>query len=746
MATSNADRDKAKRDDDLPAVASDFEVEVPPLSYQITRGIFSTALDIFFRDITQRGAHKIPEKGPVIFVCAPHANQFVDPLVLIKHAGRQVGFLAAKKSMDKFWIGLFARSVGSIPVVRPQDLAKAGEGRVYLADPVNNPLILSGEGTKFTEKVHPRSIISCGGATLEVVEVLSDTSLKFKNPVAAPKSLAILTASKDGQKGASYKITPHVDQSQMFSTVIKRLKDGGCVGIFPEGGSHDRSEFLPLKPGVAMMALGAMAEHEGLDVKVVPCGLNYFHADKFRSRGVIEFGDPIDIPAEYVKKYREGGTDRRVAVGSLLDDIFKGLKSVAVTAPDYETLMVLQAARRLYKPIHTKLSLDQTLVLTRRFGEGFNKYRSEPAVQELFVRVQEYNKLLEYYGVRDHQVMKTSFGGVRALLMLLRRFAELLFLFTLAAPGVFMHLPIALVARSISKKKAIEAKRDSSVKLEGRDVIATWKILVALVLTPLCYTFYNLIFFLYLFFFTSYTPRARGWACLFFSIICPSFGWAAVRASEIGFDILKSLRPLFLAILPRSTEPLRLMRTDLTARLNAIIDDLGPGLFGGDRAEFEASRIIRPEDISYSEVLAGRMNKYGRHAGKDILRWEQVDSCEVDDDVFLFRDENSGGVKGTRRSASGTRRRSDAHNLRIIKLQLEHPTRMPPVFQIKQEIARFKVPDFEGFIVGSRNHSPSTELEGTHELGVPSQGVQLGPSVDVPDFNGLIDKKKDKKC
>ncbi len=37
--------------------------------------------------------------------------------------------------------------------------------------------------------------------------------------------------------------------------VFDHLLDDGCIGIFPEGGSHD---LLPLKAGVAVMALGAM--------------------------------------------------------------------------------------------------------------------------------------------------------------------------------------------------------------------------------------------------------------------------------------------------------------------------------------------------------------------------------------------------------------------------------------------------------------------------------------------------------
>jgi hypothetical protein len=32
-------------------------------------------VDIFFREIRSRGSYRIPRRGPVIFVAAPHANQ-----------------------------------------------------------------------------------------------------------------------------------------------------------------------------------------------------------------------------------------------------------------------------------------------------------------------------------------------------------------------------------------------------------------------------------------------------------------------------------------------------------------------------------------------------------------------------------------------------------------------------------------------------------------------------------------------
>lgn len=86
------------------------------------------------------------------------------------------------------------------------------------------------------------------------------------------------------------------------------------------------------------MALGALAENPDCGVKIVPCGMNYFHAHKFRSRAVVEFGTPIEIPPETVEMYKRG--ERREAIAQVLDTVYQGLVTVTVTSPDYDTLMV----------------------------------------------------------------------------------------------------------------------------------------------------------------------------------------------------------------------------------------------------------------------------------------------------------------------------------------------------------------------------------------------------------------------
>jgi len=88
------------------------------------------------------------------------------------------------------------------------------------------------------------------------------------------------------------------------------------------------------------MALGALAATPGLKIQIIPTGLSYFHPHKFRSRAVIEFGAPLNIPQILVDDFEKGGDNKKAAITAVLNLIFDGLKAVTVRAPDYDTLMV----------------------------------------------------------------------------------------------------------------------------------------------------------------------------------------------------------------------------------------------------------------------------------------------------------------------------------------------------------------------------------------------------------------------
>ena len=243
--------------------------------YQFLRFIFQCLLNLFFRyfclifsEIVYRNKHKIPKHLPTIFVIAPHHNQFVDPLMVITASDRPIGFLAAAKSMRRLVVGFFSRALKAIPVERGQDLVFKGSGQVMF----NSETGLTGFNTKFTTELEPRFTLTIESITVEIVEIISDTKLVIKEVELEFSALI--------DRKISYKVTPYINQHDMFKSVIERLKTNGCVGIFPEGGSHDRSEFLPLKAGVSIMALAAMSENPNLNVQIVPVGLSYFHADR----------------------------------------------------------------------------------------------------------------------------------------------------------------------------------------------------------------------------------------------------------------------------------------------------------------------------------------------------------------------------------------------------------------------------------------------------------------------------------
>lgn len=317
--------------------------------------------------------------------------------------------------------------------MRPQDLAENGIGRIHLLNPKSDPLKITGIDTKFTQQLSAMDsiILPRNSGKLQIVQVVSDTEIIIKSEVKERRALDHLMKSA----GTAYKCLPHIDQDEVYEKVYSELNNGRCITIFPEGGSHDRAEMLPFKAGVTIMALGAMAKYPGLDVKIVPCGLNYFHAHRFRSRAVIEFGNPITISPDMVEQFKNGGQDKRDACSTLLDTIFYALKSVTVNAANEQTLMVIQAARRLYKPAHRKLHIAQVVDLNRRFVIGYNLYKDDPRVIEMKEKVLAYNQLLKYHGLRDHQVPEINLRGWRTFFLLNYRVGVLIVWGLLSFPG-----------------------------------------------------------------------------------------------------------------------------------------------------------------------------------------------------------------------------------------------------------------------------------------------------------------------
>uniref|UniRef100_A0AAV1VGP2 Phospholipid/glycerol acyltransferase domain-containing protein n=1 Tax=Peronospora matthiolae TaxID=2874970 RepID=A0AAV1VGP2_9STRA len=522
--------------------------------YRCTRVFLNSILSISFKSVDLIGLDNVPTEGPVIFT-GNHANQFVDGLVVMMTSPRKVGFMIAEKSWHMPVVGHLARIMGCIPVVRPQDSVAVGVGTVKLArgeavapassssGGVNSgkpQWLVQGEGTSFAKQMTPGDQIRFkgksvkdSGSPVKIVQVLNDTQVLLSSPLKKGNGELVVEST-------AFEILKRVDQSVTFAKVYEHLKRGNCIGIFPEGGSHDRTDLLPLKAGVAIMALGVKDKYN-INVPVVPVGLNYFRGHRFRGRVTVEFGTPITVDQELMKKY---GQDKRAACNSFLHRVEESMRSVIVTTPSYGVMQEVLTARRLFQRSGVRLSAKETQDLNRRFAEGYKVLRDVPEAQEDLAGLQHkldtYYKTLQKMGLKDHQVPYIPWWTIHDVLG--SALYGLLILLLASIPSFILNAPVGLLARYVANTAQKKALEGSKVKVLARDVILSKKIQFSIVAVPL-------LWFIYLVAAVAFT--SWYWSSIMLLMVSlPVFSFFGVRSVEAGMIELKTVRPLFYRLLP----------------------------------------------------------------------------------------------------------------------------------------------------------------------------------------------------
>ncbi len=153
----------------------------------------------------------------------------------------------------------------------------------------------------------------------------------------------------------------------MFSACHDALLDGGVIGLFGEGASHDLPGLLEMKTGAARIALGTNTE-----VTIVPVGLVYDDRARFRSRALAYVGEPI-----VVRGSTNGDADRD-ATRALTTQIGEALSIVAPTWDDWEAHDDASIAARLLVADDASVELGPALVALNQAVD-----RQDEAAEEL---------------------------------------------------------------------------------------------------------------------------------------------------------------------------------------------------------------------------------------------------------------------------------------------------------------------------------------------------------------------------
>jgi glycerol-3-phosphate O-acyltransferase / dihydroxyacetone phosphate acyltransferase len=116
------------------------------------------------------------------------------------------------------------------------------------------------------------------------------------------------------------------------------LKTDKAITIFPEGKSHSEPQLTEIKTGAARIAY--RAAKLGAKVRIVPVGLTYQQKHRFRSRVLIQVGQPISVD--------DPKADEVEWVRTLTEKVATGMRDVTLNLQSWNDLALIETAEQLY--------------------------------------------------------------------------------------------------------------------------------------------------------------------------------------------------------------------------------------------------------------------------------------------------------------------------------------------------------------------------------------------------------------
>ena len=162
---------------------------------------------------------------------------------------------------------------------------------------------LSHDGPLIIISNHPNTLMDAmmiGFASKQPIYYMAKGTLfNSKLKLWILKNLNMIPINRQGELS-----TKGVKNQDSFEICYQILEKGSTLVVFPEGTSFLERHLRELKSGTARIALEVENRNNGeLNLMVVPIGLNYIKAEKFRSSVLINVGQQLSV-VEYLDSYR----------------------------------------------------------------------------------------------------------------------------------------------------------------------------------------------------------------------------------------------------------------------------------------------------------------------------------------------------------------------------------------------------------------------------------------------------------
>jgi 1-acyl-sn-glycerol-3-phosphate acyltransferase len=243
---------------------------------------------------------------------------------------------------------------------------------------------------------------------------------------------------------------------EAYQLVNSLLKKNAKVIVFAEGLCIQERRLRPLKKGVSRMIFGAY-DHlgENNDLTVVPIGINYSKADKFRSSAFYNIGDPIPVK-DFIEEYKQNPAK---ANNSFLQVLAPKMKELITHINNPENDEAVCQVEELCKKDQIKeqglnyKDLSHDFIVLKQLTEKVNRAEIEnPLVlKEFKIKANSYFTTLKKFGLRDWLIDPNNKNKVSNISFILGTFVLIVGLPFYLAALIGNYLPYKLTEKLTCK-------------------------------------------------------------------------------------------------------------------------------------------------------------------------------------------------------------------------------------------------------------------------------------------------------